>query len=102
MNEKRICGDCAKYLTYDCPRCEYKDIKLNRAACLPTDSACEQFQKTKNEKPKPTHKNSTKENKVYPNCEDLIFDQRGQAICIANLEFPAYCTPENCPKRIAK
>lgn len=86
MNEKRVCGDCSKYLTYDCPRCEYKDRERNRAACLPTDSTCSEFQKKK------------KENKVSVKCEDLIFDQKGNPICIANLDFPTYCNPENCPR----
>jgi len=44
----RTCGDCQKYLKREeCPRCEYKDQKLNRASCLPTDTACEQFEPRK-------------------------------------------------------
>ena len=97
MSKQRVCGDCAKYLTYDCPRCEYKDRERNRAACLPTDSICKEFQKKKEEKkPKPINKDSNVK------CEDLIFDQRGNAICIANLDFPTYCKLENCPRKIVK
>jgi len=55
----KTCGDCAKYLTYDCPRCEYKDMKMNRVACESTDMACEEFQKKKREKKtKPIYKDS--------------------------------------------
>ncbi len=39
------CGDCTKYLHRGlCPKAEYKDIKLNAAACFRTDTACEQFE----------------------------------------------------------
>ncbi len=39
------CGDCRNYLNRnECPKAEYKKIELNKAACFPTDSACEQFQ----------------------------------------------------------
>lgn len=31
-------------------------------------------------------------------CDDLIFDSKGFPCCIANLEFPTECSPDNCPK----
>ena len=43
-------------------------------------------------------------NKIFHNffvCEDRVFDQRGNAICVANLEAPTFCKPESC-KRIHK
>lgn len=42
------CKDCSKYLKRgECPRAEYKDSKLNRTACLPSDIACEEFEPKK-------------------------------------------------------
>lgn len=42
MSQTKTCGDCKKYLTYDCPKCEYKDMELNRAASpLPSAPASE-------------------------------------------------------------
>jgi len=56
---EKTCGDCAKYLSYECPRCEYKDTETNRAACSPADSICQEFQKKKGEKKlKPIYKDS--------------------------------------------
>jgi len=48
--KEKVCGDCAKRLTPECPRCEYKNHELNLAACLPTDKACEEFSSFKRKK----------------------------------------------------
>lgn len=37
--------------------------------------------------------------KTFRSCKDLVFDQKGRDVCIANLEFPTYCDPENCPMK---
>jgi len=64
--KEKTCGDCAKYLTYDCPRCEYKDYEQNIAACLPTDTACSEFRKKKREgRTKRAHKASGFANEGY-------------------------------------
>ena len=42
---RKVCGDCKFYQVKDvCPKIEYKDSKLNRAACLSSDTACRLFQ----------------------------------------------------------
>ena len=50
--KEKTCGDCAKYLTVKCPRAEYKDQKINYAACLPTDLICKEFEAKKRRKSK--------------------------------------------------
>jgi len=58
-SKQKVCGDCEKRLTPECPRCEYKNHEENIAACLPTDSACDKFkQKKRQRKRKPTYKDS--------------------------------------------
>jgi len=58
-SEQKVCGDCEKRLTKECPRCEWTDHETNLAACLPTDTTCEEFkQGKKRKKTKPTLKDS--------------------------------------------
>jgi len=47
---EKVCGDCSKRLTPQCPKYEYKgpgSYELNQAACMETDKACNQFSKRK-------------------------------------------------------
>ena len=44
------CKDCTKFRTLDCPKCEYRDSKLNHVACMPDDTVCEQFKEKKKSK----------------------------------------------------
>jgi len=56
---EKVCGDCEKRLTKECPRCEWADHETNLVACLPTDKACSEFKKKKRERrAKPSHKAS--------------------------------------------
>jgi hypothetical protein len=57
-SKEKVCGDCEKRLTPECPRYEYKDYETNLAACLPTDAACPKFKKKKERRTKPSHKAS--------------------------------------------
>jgi len=58
-SKQKVCGDCEKRLTPECPRCEYNSHEENVAACLPTDSACDKFKKKKRQRRrKPTYKDS--------------------------------------------
>jgi len=68
MTEKATCGDCKKYLTYDCPKCEYKDVELNRAASSSSASACEKFE------PKPKGKREKRLEKVSGLADEGYFE----------------------------
>jgi len=58
-SKEKICGDCEKHLTEECPRYEYKDYELNVATCPPTAEACPEFKKGKKQKKsKPVYKDS--------------------------------------------
>ena len=44
----RTCGECAKRMTKECPKYEYKgpgSYELNQAACMKSDKACNDFSK---------------------------------------------------------
>ena len=57
-SKQKVCGDCEKRLTENCPRYEYKDYEMNVAACPETAEACEKFKKAKEKRTKPTYKDS--------------------------------------------
>jgi len=41
------CGDCARYQTVDCPKCEFKEGKLNTTASMASDAPCDLFESKK-------------------------------------------------------
>ena len=58
-SKEKVCGNCEKRLTEECPHYEYKDYELNVAACPETAEACEKFkERKKDKKTKPVYKDS--------------------------------------------
>jgi len=68
MSEDPKCVNCRAFQTKKCPKCEYKDGRLNwacmHACCLPTDEICKEFEakkatkKKKEKKPKLIYRDS--------------------------------------------
>lgn len=80
-SKEKVCGDCEKHLTEECPRHEYKDYELNVAACPTMAKACSKFKKKKGErKTKRSHKACGFANEGY---FEAIFHETKPAFLVA-------------------
>lgn len=44
LERTHVCGDCKQFKRQDCPFNEYRNSRVNQAACLSTDLPCEAFE----------------------------------------------------------